>query len=369
MDQENGKKLPLYLQIKETIEERIRSGHYQPGSLLQTEMELCAEFDVSRVTIRKALKELTDEGYLERKSGSGTYVRRHRHHPASDSRMLGIIVTKIQVEFMGSIVAGFESTALENGWLTILCSSEDDPDLELRCIEALLKSDVRAIAVAPCHKSRLAEREEQLSAAGIALVLIDRGANLSGSYDFIGSDNFGGAYAAVRHLHNQGFYNSAFLAYRSAISSITERLDGYLQGIQDFGLESTDRIDIGREGHSTFYKNQYRYLIEELRDHIQEMRDQSPFGIVAVNDFIAIECIRILKEEGMEIGRDAAVIGFDNIPEGAYLDPPLTTVVQNARLIGRNAAEICVRRVESPDSPLGHLSIPTQLMLRKSCGE
>lgn len=360
-------KLPLYLQIKNEILARIRSAEYPPGSLLKTEMELCATYDVSRVTVRKALKELVEDGWLERRSGSGTFIRERSDRTARKNNLLGLVVTRIQVEFVGSIIAGFEEQALGEGRLTVLCASGDDPEVELRSIDELVASGVRCIAAVPCDESRLSEREQVLQEAGVSLVLIDREPELSIGYDYIGSDNYGGAYSAVRHLYNQGFRTVTFVAYKSNMSSIRQRIEGYLQAAKDFSIEAFEYSN-GEELRG-YYEYRHRIFIENLRDHIQELKAHIPFGIVAVNDFIALECIRLLKEEGIKVGEEAGVVGFDNTPEGAFASPPLTTVVQNAKLIGMDAAKHLIARLSGRSPQFSRIILPTQIMLRKSCGE
>ena len=71
---DNNTATPLYLQLKNKLQEDIENGRLAPGSKIPTEFELGEQYGVSRVTVRKALKELSDQGYLERKSGKGTFV-------------------------------------------------------------------------------------------------------------------------------------------------------------------------------------------------------------------------------------------------------------------------------------------------------
>lgn len=66
--------VPLYRQLKEILKEAIRRGEFRPGDRLPTEMELCETFGVSRITVRQALNELANEGFLYRQQGSGTFV-------------------------------------------------------------------------------------------------------------------------------------------------------------------------------------------------------------------------------------------------------------------------------------------------------
>lgn len=75
-----------------------------------------------------------------------------------------------------------------------------------------------------------------------------------------------------------------------------------------------------------------------------------PLGIFALNNGIAINCINILKEQGMLIGKEVAVIGFDNTTESEYLNANLTTVAQNGLLLRKSAADIVIDKIEGKTS-------------------
>ncbi len=74
--------VPIYRQLKEIIKRRIAHGEFKPGERISTEYELCREFSISRTSVRQALLELTQEGYLYRHQGSGTFVNHRRGHAA-----------------------------------------------------------------------------------------------------------------------------------------------------------------------------------------------------------------------------------------------------------------------------------------------
>ena len=79
---------PLYMQLQQKLQEEIDNGRYPPGSKLPTEFELSSQFGVSRVTVRKALRALSDMGYLERKSGKGTFIAEKKLHRGISNHVL-----------------------------------------------------------------------------------------------------------------------------------------------------------------------------------------------------------------------------------------------------------------------------------------
>ena len=94
----------------------------------------------------------------------------------------------------------------------------------------------------------------------------------------------------------------------------------------------------------------------------------APTAVLCHNDLCALGVMLGLADLGLTPGRDVAVIGFDNIPEGAMHRPALTTVAIGARQLGEEAARLLLRRVKSPESPPESIILPPKLIVRSSCG-
>jgi LacI family transcriptional regulator len=95
---------------------------------------------------------------------------------------------------------------------------------------------------------------------------------------------------------------------------------------------------------------------------------QAPTAVLCHNDLCALGVMLGLADRGIVPGRDVAVIGFDNIPEGAMHRPALTTVAIGARAIGEEAARLLLRRIKSPEGPPESIVLPPRLVIRSSCG-
>ncbi len=361
--------MPLYMQLKKVIIEKIRTGELKRGNPVATEQELCSTYGISRFPVRQAMDELVREGYLTRTRGRGTFVSDELPESASSAgrKLLGFVAGGFSEGFGGHIFKGFEKQARKKGYLTIACCSESDAEEEIRCIRRLMEAGVAGIDIFSSDDTKLPEIVEELNARGIYLGLLDRNPELSG-YDYIGSDNTGGAYVAVRHLAMQGYRNVAFVSYRASISSVNERMEGYLNAVEEFGLKSVTHIHMKEELLRYPYPV-HRFFVEKLKDELMEIKRHMPLGILAVNDAIALQCMRILTNEGMVVGRDVGIVGFDNIAECELLNPPLTSVAQNGFLIGQTAADMAIDKIEGKDKSVNRSIIPTQLVVRSSCGE
>jgi len=369
MSLDRNSNTPLYLQLKNLIIEKIQNGELKPGYFMQTEDELCEEFGISRYPVRQALGELVNEGYLQRTRGKGTVVNPQLsiQKRGVKKQILGLILTNLTHDFPDDIMSGFEKEARRRGYLTITSCSEGDPQEELKCIDMIAESGASGLVVFPSNESRIQDRLESLKEKNIYLGVLDRNPGLE-EVDYIGSDNIGGAYTAVRHLAMQGFYNVVFVSDMSNVSSVNERMEGYLKAVGDFRLNPLTPISIN-EDFTKYYQYKHRFFIEKINDELTELKKSLPVGIFAINDGVALHCMEVLKSEGMVIGRDVGIVGFDNIPEGRHSDLQLTTVAQNGLLLGQTAADIAINKIEGKTSQVYRSIIPTQLIIRSSCGE
>lgn len=361
--------MPLYMQLKNIILEKIKKGELKRGAPIPTEQEICSDYGISRFPVRQAMDELVKEGYLTRTRGKGTFVSEELPCTVEmkGSKLLGYISIDFGSNFATQIFKGYEKQARKRGYLTVACSSEADSEEEIACVRRLLDSGAVGIDIFCCDDTKLPGIADELKEAGVYLGLIDRNPGLDG-YDYISSDNTGGAYSAVRHLAMQGYRNTAFVSYKGNVSSVIERLEGYLAAVEEFGLNSITHIHMEEELQRYPY-SMHRFFVEKLKDELRDLKEHVPFGILAVNDAIALQCMRILAEEGLVIGKDVGIVGFDNEAASEFANLPLTSVAQNGILIGQTAADLAIDKVEGKSTSVYRSIIPTQLVIRSSCGE
>jgi GntR family transcriptional regulator, arabinose operon transcriptional repressor len=358
------KNAPKYIQLKKELIEKIQKGEYRQEDFIPSEAELCRLYGISRYPVRQALDELVEEGLITRTRGRGTVVRSKAGVGQRNvQKILGIVMTNLKGGLCASILSGFEKEAGERGYLVICAFSQNLPDKEIHCIKEINKAGTDRIAVFPSDRSKLGDNINSMKENGITLVLIDRDAGISDA-DYTGSDNRGGAYSAIRHMAVSGYKNVVFVSQGEDVSSINERMEGYMKGVADFNLTALKHISVEEDLNSIPYEL-HRFYIESLKEDLMGLKKQLPLGVFAINDAVAVQCARIFENEGLTIGRDVGIIGFDNEPYAAGI----TTVAQNGTLIGSNAADILINKREGKTDQIHRMTIPTQLIIRASCSE
>jgi len=175
---------------------------------------------------------------------------------------------------------------------------------------------------------------------------------------FIGSDNVTGARDGVGHLISRGRRRIAFLGHHSEHTpELRDRYRGYERALIDAGLEVVPGLQRDAD------------ISEEAGQHaIQELIDSGvPFDAVfAACDLIAIGAMKGLRQRGLSIPGDVAVMGFDDIVTATFTDPPLTTVRQNTEAAGELMVETLLALIDGEE--VSSKMIPTKLMVRGSCG-
>ncbi|HBP38745.1 MAG TPA: hypothetical protein DD640_08400 [Clostridiales bacterium] len=367
--------IPLHKQISRMIRNQIASGKYQAGDILPSEKELGQMYQVSRYPLRQALNSLSEEGFLERTRGKGTFVR----DPAQDSRRqknirftaanrtIALVMPTVHYDYPAAIVSGFVSRAASRDYAVLIGASKIDGDERITA-ERMVRAGAAGLVLFAAG-DHLADLLQSLASRGIYASLIDRNPGLE-HVDFISTDHAGGGYMAARHFCQHHFHSAAFAGEKLHLSSVRDRLDGFRRGLAQYQAEFINPRLCGRtEPLSEADIMALDYSPEFLVSRLERFRSGFPIGIFCMNDGVAIHLAGLLQHQGYVIGKEIGLIGFDNTAAGRYLNPPLTTVDQNGALIGETAADLAIQRLENGERQSVRHILPTQIIIRKSCGE
>jgi LacI family transcriptional regulator, galactose operon repressor len=192
---------------------------------------------------------------------------------------------------------------------------------------------------------------------GAPVVVADHNAGAS-SLPSVDSDNLAGAMTATRHLLELGHRRIGFLAGRPDLESARLRERGYRRALQEAGIEvDPDLIKVGG------------YEPESAEGPAREMLQLTdrPTAVFAANDVSAIQTIIVARSLGLSVPEDLSVVGFDNVPESALCDPPLTTIDQSIQQMGYDAVGLLLRLIEGTPVATTQITLPTRLVVRGSC--
>ena len=163
------------------------------------------------------------------------------------------------------------------------------------------------------------------------LILVDN-RDATGTYESVISDGFGGAYTATRHLLDLGHRNIAFFCGEPHITTFADRKRGFLCAQIEAGIFPASDAVFGEGANDAALE---AHLLNRLS------RPNPPTALLAANDHHAFIVLRACRQLGLSVPGDLSIVGFDNVPFSAHVDPPLTTVRVDTPFMGR----LAVRRL------------------------
>lgn len=268
-------------------------------------------------------------------------------------RIIGVIVPDIATHFFSSIIKSIETTALEHGYFTILMSSNECADDEVRDVRNLLSMHVSGMIICLSQQTRRLDHILEVCEGGTPVVLFDRVA-LPDKLSSVTIDDSASAYQATRYLIESGSRRIAFLGGANHLGIVSNRKHGYIRALKEAGLAVDPRLVACHE--ISFNAG----LVDTLA-----LLEAQPDALLAMNDTLAFAAMEAIKSRGMVIPDDIRLIGYTDETHANYLTPKLTAVRHNTRLIGEQACRLLLEQIGG-DTAVRHITVPTHLEIRKT---
>ncbi len=262
------------------------------------------------------------------------------------SGTLGLIVAEVGNPFFMQVIHSIEAVAYQSNHSLFLCNSDEDPARERFYLEAMQAQRIDGIIILPVTTSGAVLLP--LLRHQVPVVCLDRRVE-DVEIDSVLVDNVEGAMMAVAHLVALGHRRIGYIGGRLVTPGL-ERLEGYRRGLAAHGLAEDPALT--RQGDS-MQESGHRETLALLD------LAEPPSAIFAINNPMSLGAIAALKERGLRVPRDISVIGFDDAPWSALLDPPLTTIAQPTDELGTAAARLLLDRVND-----GFAGAPRRVVLR-----
>ena len=269
---------------------------------------------------------------------------------------LGVLLPDLYGEFFSEVIRGIDATAQRGGYHLLVSSSHNDRGAIEAAMRAM-RGRVDGLVVMSPDVDAQALVANLADVTPVVLLNCDVG---STAFDSLNIDNVGGASAMVRHLVSRGHRRVAFIGGGDRNHDAAERLRGYRTTLD--ALQVVRRPEWERTGDFT-ESGGYRAAAEILA------LDPRPTAIFAANDSMAIGALSALREAGVRVPEDVAVVGFDDIPIARYMSPPLTTVHVAINELGERATRMLLQAVDGKNQHVKcQETLPTTLVIRRSCG-
>jgi DNA-binding LacI/PurR family transcriptional regulator len=301
-------------------------------------------------TRERVLSYASEVGYLQNRAATSLRTGR--------TRIMGVGFHDIVHPFFSSMLAAIEARLSSEGEAIFVNSHDDSLERQGRFVASLREHGADGLIISPA----LGTTEQDLDAfrrSGGAVVLIVRSIPET-TLDYVVNDDPECMRLATSHLLKLGHTKIMMLGGKPGTSTADGRYQGFVEAMEEAGLSPTRASWV--DGPSK------RLEAFATVKALWESETEKPTAFACFNDLVAFGAMSALTELGLKVGRDVAVVGIDDTDEAQVSSPPLTTVTNNAQIIGSTAVNILRRRQADPDGPPIQEKLKPYISIRRSCG-
>ena len=331
---------PKYLQVADILRKEIAEGVFHDGQTLMTEEELRYRFNVSRQTVRQAIALLEDDGLVDRRRGSGTYVR-HGPRRRQGTVHVGVVTTYITDYIFPSIVQGIESVLNENGVVMTLSATYNDTKTERNILERMLDGQVDGLIVEGTRTARRPENEDlyrRLAERNIPILFMNTYYPELINIPHVVMDDYGGGRIAAREVLSRGYRKPGGMFKVDDLQG-KERLKGFLDEMNSQGVKIPD-------AHLLLFGTEQRMNLLQTAEGVEfigRLKKHEMDCLTCYNDIFAVSLMGLLNQQGMKIPEELGFIGFDNATYAEMAN--LTTLGHPKEAFGSLCAEKLLRMI------------------------
>ncbi|SOC36807.1 LacI family transcriptional regulator [Rhizobium subbaraonis] len=275
----------------------------------------------------------------------------------ASSKIVGIVVNDLTNSFFAELAVGMDMVMQSAGFVQFLANTGESLDRQREVIASMREHGISGLIISPARGTDASDFKP-LIAAGVPVVIVVR--NIAGAkVSSLLSDNYAGARAATEHLIALGHRRIAFLGGFADTAVSADRIDGYRDALAAGGLAADAALVVNsapsRAGGVAAIER--AMLIADR-----------PTAALCFNDAVAFGVCDGLRARSLEPGRDFGVVGFDDVIEAQTAVPALTTVSVDPQGMGRRAAQMLLKQINSGRVEAEAQVASVRLVVRQSCG-
>ena len=316
--------------------------------------DLAKELNVSIATVSRALRSSSEIGEeMQRRVKDLAKKMNYRPNPFAQSlrkeapKIIGVVVPNLETHYYAAVLDGIEDEARRAGYSVISANSHESFETEAQAIDNFISLHVEGIIACLAQETTDYCHFDELNQMGIPLVLSDRFSSVTANGDEA-------AQMATQHLIDTGSRRIAFIGGPNHLDMVQRRKHGYLEALRE------NRIPIDRNlvACNTI---DYQIALEETTKLLQS--PNRPDAILAFNDIITFAAFTAIKQQGLRIPEDVALIGFTDDAHAAYVTPRLSAIVDQSHLMGVTACQLLLKHIQG-DAKVCKKIVPQQLVIR-----
>jgi len=355
--------LPPVNQLARQLTWLIADGTIVKGEKLPSIREYAEFLGIHHHTVRAAYHKLENKNLVSVKPGIGTIVREYKPFISTpsqeylDNEMIAILVPGLS-DFYQQIITGIEDVAYEDGQIPVVLNCRDDPLYAEAVFNNLSARNIKAVInISLGFSDEFHEKFIQMENLTIPLIFLDV---VDAKTHSITLDTAGAIGLATSHLVEHGYSSLGLINCPSEWPVGREALLGFQQALDVEGLSLKEKsvFNVPNFGYEVG-----RFVIERMLHE-----NALPRALVTVSDNLAIGAISALKDHGLKVPQDVAIIGYNDIPPASFIDPPLTTIALPLYDMGKQTMLYLNNILNGNVDTWIHKNFTGQLVIRSSCG-
>lgn len=277
---------------------------------------------------------------------------------SNKTKTIGFIIPDISNPVCPEITKGAEDLASENNLNVILCNSDYKTVKEIENLKTLIQKRVDGILIIPAGNGNYLNKILD----DIKCVLLDKKPGSKFEKNHVYTDHEAGAYLATKHLIELGHNKIAIVNGPKNHSPCEQMEKGYIKALKEFGIPLTSEYI-----RKCNFKKEHG--CKEMKALLSLGKEKWPTGIIFISDMTAIGAYDAIYEKDYKIPRDFSIIGYDNILEAKYFNPPLTTVNQARYELGQIGMRLLIDELkDKKNSEKKIIKLEPRLVVRESSG-
>lgn len=324
--------------------------------------DLAQELGVSIATVSRALRSSPEIGQdMQTKVKELAKLRNYRPNPFAQSlrkeapRVIGVVVPNLVTHYYAAVLDGIEDEARKEGYSVISANTHEDTEAEIRAIDNFINLHVEGIVACLSQNTTDYKHFEEIADMGIPLVFFGRTC-LTDRFSSVTANGDEAAFQATQHLIDTGSRRIAFIGGPNHLDMVKRRKHGYLEALRENRIP-IDRTLVACE------KIDYQWALETTTRLLQQ--ENRPDAILAFNDIITFAAFTAIKQQGLSIPEDVALIGFTDDVHAQYVTPRMSAIVDQSHLMGKTACQLLLKTING-DSKIYRKIVPQQLVIRET---
>ena len=322
--------------------------------------DLAQRLGVSIATVSRALHSSPEIGQdMQKRVKALAKEMNYRPNPFAQSlrkeapKVIGVVVPNLVTHYYAAVLDGIEDEARREGYSVISANTHEDCDAERQAVDNFIGLHVVGIIACLAQSTTDYSHFEALNDLGIPLVFFGRTC-LTDRFSSVTANGDEAAQQATQHLIETGSRRIAFIGGPNHLDMVRRRKHGYLEALRE------NRIAIDRE--MVVCDNiDYGVALQNTLKLLQ--RSDRPDAIVAFNDILLFAAFNAIKQQGLRIPEDVALIGFTDDVHAQYTTPRLSAIEDQSYHMGQVACQLLLRNISGDDKVRKEI-VPQKLVIR-----